>query len=238
MRRALLSLALALTGLTAACGSSAAKTEDKQAVALLAQVRTAIQTAGSVRFADVTTIGTQSQSISGAFSPTASTEELAGAQNTYVSVRARGDQAWVKTNSTDSLTQVLGISDTKAASYKDTWISLTSTDSAYANILQTMTVAQVVDLYLPTRATATMGTPKTIDGHATLALTASASESSGLKTTTTIYVDATTKLPILGTMSATQHSTSESKHCGFLDWGVPVGVEAPSGAVSLSSILS
>lgn len=237
MRRALLCFVLTLTGFTAACSANSTPSANPKATALLAQVRAAIQRAGSVRFSDVTTIGTQSQTITGAFSATASTEELAGTSNSYVSVRVNGTQAWVKTNSVDSLTQVLGLPQATAPDYKDRWIALSSTDSAYATIVQTMTIATVVDVYLPTVTTAQIGAPLTIAGVATLALTATSKESSGLKTTSTMYVDATTKLPVLGTMVASQNKTAESKHCGFLDWGATISVEAPPGAVTLASIL-
>jgi hypothetical protein len=240
VRRALLLLGLlGSAGALCACGSGSAGPSGSAAGrALLEQVRTAVAAAGSVRFADSTTVGGQTQTVVGAFSPTASTEELTGTGGTYVHVRQSGSRLWVQTNSTASLTQVLGLRPSAASRLRGTWITVGSNEAPYATIAQTLTIAQVLDLYLPARSTARLGPAKVLDGTGVLTLVGAPTAGGSTSATTALYVDATTKLPVVGTLRSAQGSVHESERCGFLGWGAPVEVTPPSDAVALSSLVA
>lgn len=239
MRRNFAFLFFGVLGLLgAACSSPSSPSADPAASRLLTQVQAAVQKATSVGFSDTTTVTNQSQTISGSFSADASTEELAGVNGTYVRVRVLGTRAWVQTNSTTSLTQVLGLSAAAAANALNTWIELSPTDGAYAQLLQSMTIAQTVDIYFPTRASVRLGATKTLNGIKVRTLTGSVSVASGPTATTSLIVDASTLLPLQGVLTAQQGKTKETKHCDYSAWGAPVSVEAPSGSVSLSRFSS
>ena len=225
MRRFVPPLLLGALGiLSAACSSApSSQSADPAAARLLGQVQAAVQKASSVTFSDITTVNNQSQTIAGSFSAVASTEDLAGAKGAYVRVRVLGTSVWVQTNSTSSLTQVLGLSESAASKAVDSWIQLSSTDGPYNQLLQSMTIAQ------------TVGTTTTINGIKVRTLTGSVSASSGPTATTSLLVDATTLLPVRGVLNAHQGGARETKRCDYSAWGAKVAVEAPSSAAPLSS---
>ena len=237
MRRFVPPLLLGALGiLSAACSSApSSQSADPAAARLLGQVQAAVQKASSVTFSDITTVNNQSQTIAGSFSAVASTEDLAGAKGAYVRVRVLGTSVWVQTNSTSSLTQALGLSESAASKAVDSWIQLSSTDGPYNQLLQSMTIAQTVDVYFPTRSSVHLGTTTTINGIKVRTLTGSVSASSGPTATTSLLVDATTLLPVRGVLNAHQGGARETKRCDYSAWGAKVAVEAPSSAAPLSS---
>ena len=84
------------------------------------------------------------------------------------------------------------------------------------------------------------GPPKTIDGHATLAIVGSSTDSTGKKFPTTLYVESgTPHRPLLEVSNpgSGSGSTAIDGSVAFSNWGQQTQVSKPAHAVSLLSLV-
>ena len=233
-----LSIAALSVSLAACSSGSAAPASNTEAVNLVAKAESAIQAQSTLHFVDKTTVGTQTQTVTGQFGPTASQEVLSVTGGSTIDVRLIDSTAYINTTSASTLEGVLGLTAAQAVPASGRWITLTKADLPYFQIIQALDIAQVVSIYLPSKSTAALGPESTIGGVRVIAVSGSVTTTSGPVSHSTLYLSTATSLPVKGTLTASQGSTHEAKTADFTSWGAPVDVALPAGSVPLATFKS
>ena len=195
----------------------------------------AVQAQTSLHFTDVTTIGNQNETIVGQFALNEAEEQITTSKSSTLDVRLIGSTVYFQTNTVAVLESVFTMTATQAAAAQNQWILVASTDSAYTSIAQTLTAAQAVGIYYPSKTTAILGDAKTIKGVKVLPLSATTTPQKGTTAKSTVYIASSTHLPVSGTLTASQGKTSEKKAATFESWGSPVNVVAPASSTPLAT---
>jgi len=234
--------ALALVAVSvsvAACGSSSSSSSGNPGGAdQVAKTQVAIENATSVQFVDKTSIGSQQQIVTGQFSTTASEEDLQVVGGSKIDVRLIGAVAYVQTTSASTLEGVLGLTQSQAVAASNQWIMLTKADLPYFQIVQAMTIPEVVSIYLPLKSSANLKGDSSVGGTPVVVISGNTTPSSGITAKTTMYLSKATSLPVSGTFRATQGKSVENKSAVFTNWNQPVSVTAPTGAQPLATFKS
>lgn len=223
----------------AACGSSSSSSSASgtpEGKAQLIKTERAITKAGSVHYVDVTKIGSRSETLTGDIAQNAAQETLEVAGQTVLQVVSVGGVAYVNTTATSVLQSSLSLSSTQATALTGKWISLASSDAPYSSIVQSLTIAAALQVYLPKASAARLGPTKTIAGVTVVAITSTSAPSRGTTEWTSLSVDQSTALPITASLKASNGKTTETKVATFTKWGVQPIVLPPPGATPYSSI--
>ena len=214
---------------TSSAGSSAAST-------LITKSQTAVQTAGSVHFADVTKIGSKSESLIGDIGPSSAQEVLSVSGSEVLSVVLVSNTIYIKTSSASVLQSALSLSATTAAASVNKWISISSTDKAYSSIAQSLTVNAALSIYYPKSSAASILPSKTVAGVTVTPVTGSSTPSTKTTEQTTVYLNQKTSLPVTASLVAKSGSTTETKQAVFTKWGDPITITAPADSVTYASL--
>ncbi|MEI8262491.1 MAG: hypothetical protein WCG59_01425 [Actinomycetes bacterium] len=214
---------------TSSAGSSAAST-------LITKSQTAVQTAGSVHFVDVTKIGSKSESLIGDIGPSSAQEVLSVSGSEVLSVVLVSNTIYIKTSSASVLQSALSLSATTAAASVNKWISISSTDKAYSSIAQSLTVNAALSIYYPKSSAASILPSKTVAGVTVTPVTGSSTPSTKTTEQTTVYLNQKTSLPVTASLVAKSGSTTETKQAVFTKWGDPITITAPADSVTYASL--
>ena len=231
-----LAAALFATALSACGGgsSSSAPVNHDQAVALVAKVETAVQSQSSLTLTDRIQIGTQVQSTTGKISDAASQEYVSFPGGGYNDVREINALVYVRTTSATMLEGLLKLTNAQALKATGQWITVGKDELAYYTLVQAFTIGTGVTTYLPSKSSAGMGDTKTVNGVELQAINGTTTSSAGLTQHTTIWINKATSLPVSGSLTATQGTSTEKANGTFTNWSQPVSVEVPAGSQPLS----
>ncbi len=251
MRKTVVGALGALLALTmAACGSSSPTAKNtktpttagvgslqgKTGAQILKASAAAAKKAGTTHYVLSAVEGTSSQTISGDASLTEGQQSVVqGAQ--HIQVVYVGGVAYVQGNAS-GLSSAMGFASTVATNYANKWIAVHSTDSLFKSIVSAVTLAGTLAQLNPT-GTLTVTEPTTVAGLQAVGVKGGlpGTPQSGVTGSTTLFVaasDPTVPLKFSGTAAqGSQHVTDKGT---FSDWGKPLHLTAPTGAVAFSSV--
>jgi hypothetical protein len=233
---ALVVLALVASACSSSSSSSSVSPAQRTAaVAVLTASEKAVQAQTSLHFTDVTTIGNQKETITGQFALNEAEEQISTSKSSTLDVRLIGTTVYFLTNTSAVLQSVFSMTAAQASAAVNQWILVTSADSAYSSIAQTLTAAQAVGIYYPSKTTATLGVSQTIKGTKVVPLLATSTPQKGTTAHSTVNIATSTHLPVSGRLVATQGKSTEKKSATFESWGSPVNVVAPPSSTPLAT---
>jgi hypothetical protein len=233
---ALLVVAVVAAGCSSSSSSSSSSTGSPQAAKLLATTQSAVAQAGSVHLVDVTKVGSKSETLTGDISSTAAREALEVQGQVVLEVRLVSNMLYIETTSASVLQSSLGLSSSQASANAGKWISLTSSDSPASSIIQSLSISAALNVYYPKATAANLLAEKTISGVKVQPVQSTTAPAKGTTEVATLFVDTKGSLPVAANLLAKNATTSETKEAVFTNWGVPVSVTAPTGAVAYSSL--
>ena len=192
-----------------------------------------------MHYVDVTTVkgSKESESVTGSLSATQALATLVVNKTPTLQVVLSGTTLYVRTTSTSVLEQDLGLSATQATGAVGTWISIVPSDAPYDTVLSSISITAEVSGFYPSAAKATIGSTRVVHGITVTPIT-STTKVSGATKETTLFVNPANSLPVGGTIVGTKGSEKEQKVGAFTRWNSSFTVTAPSGAVTLSSLLA
>ena len=230
-RPLLVALGLATSAtLFAACSSSS-----PSASSLIQDSKSAVSNATALHYVDVTTIGSQSQSITGSVSATQADVTVVINKAPQLEVRLVGTTLYVTTTSASVLSGNLGLSATQAAQLTGKWISVSPGDAPYSKLLTAVSINSEVDPFYPSTSGAKVLPTKTIRGIETTPLQETTSSSSVAKDST-IFLNTKGLLPVGATVIAKSKTVTQTQEAVFQRWNQAFSVSAPTSATALSSI--
>jgi hypothetical protein len=217
---------------TATVGSLSGKT----AAEILTAATASAKKTGSAHYVLTAVEGSSSQTISGDASETQGQQTVVqGAQK--IEVIYTGGVAYVRGNS-GGLTSAMGFTAAVAATYANKWIAVHSTDSLFKSIVSAVTLAGTLAQLNPT-GDLTLTAPTTVAGRKAIGVKGGlpGTPQSGVTGTTTLFVaatDPTVPLKFSGTAAeGTEHVVDTGT---FTNWGKPLQLVVPAGAVAYSSV--
>ena len=229
---------VALGLIASACSSSSTPTH-AQAVKVLTASEKAVEKQTSLRFVDVTRIKKQSETVNGQFGASSAEEVISTSNHNQLDIRLVNATIYLKTNSTNFLMSSFSMTAAKAAAAKDQWIMISSSDPSFSSIAQSLTISQVVGVYYPTKAKATLGNQVTINGVPASPISGITHPAKKATQTTTVNIAVSTSLPLTAKLVAQEPGKpSETKNATFSKWGGPVSVAVPSSSTPLSTFTS
>lgn len=228
-------LCLAVAG----CGGiSAGSLAGMSARQIVTRADAAAQSAGGVHYQLTATQGPAHQTITGdAGSSEGDQERVTGAQDIVVEL-VKGT-AYVRANAS-GLEAALRLSPATAAAYAGKWISIAPSDSPYAPISESVTLATIVGQVLPT-GSLTEQAPSRLHGQDVVGVTGGlpGQVQPGVSGSAVLYVDTRRpNLPVGFTGHATNGNQTLTETGLFNQWGETLDLVAPSGAAAFSSLPS
>jgi len=217
--------------LLASCSSSSSPS----AASLIQKSQAAVAGATALHYIDVTTIGAQSQSVTGSVSATQADVVLLLDKTPQLEVRLVGTTIYLQTTSASVLSSDLGLSSTVAPQWTSKWISVISGDAPYNTLLNAISITAEVNPFYPTASKATVLDSRTIKGIETTPLTANTTSASAAKDST-IFLNTKDLLPVAATVIAKSATATQTQEVVFQHWNVPFTVAVPEGATELSTI--
>jgi len=206
---------------------------------VLTKSEKAIEQQTSLRFVDVTEINKQTETVNGQFGASSAEEIITTSNHNQLDIRLVGSTIYLKTNSANFLVSSFSMTTAQAAKAINQWIAITSSDSTFDGIAESLTISQAVGVYYPPKAKATMGNQVTINGVQASPLSGITHPEKKATQTTTVTIAVTTSLPLTATLTAKEPGkATESKHATFSKWGGTVNVEAPSTSTPLTTFTS
>jgi hypothetical protein len=180
---------------------------------------------------------------------TAGTQKVTykGTTATFTGTEIYVDKIAYMTGNAAGLKALFGTTATKAAADAGKWISVTSTNEVYATAQANMTLSQVEGQFEPATPLTSLGV-STVDGQPVVGIRGSlptefTQGTTSVTGTAVLYVlDKAPYTPVQMTFSAarstTQHSATatEKATTNFSDWGSPLTVSAPPGAIPASTV--
>ena len=142
-----------------------------------------------------------------------------------------GNVAYVKADAT-MLAGLLGVPTSTADRIANRWVAFPSSDARYATISRGLTLASVLEEVLPGPPLAQAGSSP-FDGVQQVVVTGSSPVSFGPGTSTLLVTTGSHALPI--SLAAGQGSVSKLQ-LDFSQWGTPMRLTAPTGAIPAASI--
>jgi hypothetical protein len=247
MRRIVAGALGALVALTAASCSSSSNTtpsatatvgalSGKTPAEILSAATTAAKKAGSAHYVLSAAQGKQSQTISGDASPTEGRQMVVQATQ-QIEVIYVGGVAYVRGDS-GGLASAMGFAASVAQSYANKWIAVHSTDSLFKSIVSAVTLAGTLAQLNPT-GQLSLTSATTVAGQTAVGVKGGlpGTPQAGVTGSTTLYVAAskpTVPLKFAGTASeGSNHVVDKGT---FTNWGKPLHLSAPAGAVAYSSV--
>jgi hypothetical protein len=227
---------LALSGALMTSVASAA-TFTGSAHALLSNVVTKTAMKASLHFIDTTTTAKGKEVITGEISAPEAEESVA-VGSTVFSVIFVGGVVYVHGSKT-SLESALELSTKEATTLATKWVSVPSTDSAFASVVSSLKITSEFNTYIPSSHMKELK-PRKIDGKKVIPLTGKPTTKTATRGngSVTLFVGANSHLPVAGTLVAQRANKVVREEAVFSDWGQPITVTAPSGAVTIVTVLT
>jgi hypothetical protein len=203
---------------------------------ILSVATAAAKKAGSAHYVLSAVQGKQSQTISGDASQTEGRQSVVQATQ-RIQVVYVGGIAYVQGDS-GGLTSAMGMTASVAKTYADKWIAVHSSDSLYKSIVSAVTLGGTLEQLNPS-GKLTLTHVTTVGGKQAIGVKGGlpGTPQSGVTGTTTLFVSAskpTVPLRFSGTANeGSQHVVDTGT---FTNWGKPLDLTAPTGAVAFSSL--
>jgi hypothetical protein len=192
-----------------------------------------------VHYVSNATQGTAVLKVIGDTGPTSGALSLTvkhGATSERLSAKVIGSTGYLLGNAA-ALTGIIGVTAKQGTTYANKWLSFPTGNQTLDQLvsgLRNKDVAAELKLSGPF----VFGRPKTIDGHATLAIVGSSTDSTGKKFPTTLYVESgTPHRPLLEVSNPGPGTTAIDGSVAFSNWGQKTQVTKPAHAVSLLSLV-
>lgn len=237
----------ALVALATACSTSSTPTaaapkanvgalNGKTPAQILAAATKAARKADSAHYELTAVAGKNSQTISGDSSTNQAEQSLSqGTQ--HIEVVYVGGVAYVRGNA-GGLTTDMGFASTVAANYANKWMAVHKSDSLFKSLVAAVTLTGTLDQLNPS-GNLTLTNPTTVAGRQSVGVKGGlpGPPQSGITGKSTLYVAASDPtLPLKLTGTATQGSQQVTETGTFTNWGKPLHLTAPTGAVAFSSV--
>jgi hypothetical protein len=237
----------ALLALAAACSSTSTPStaapkanvgvlSGKTPAQILAAGIKAARKADSAHYELTAVQGKNSQTISGD-SSTSQAEQSLSQGTQHIEVVYVGGVAYVRGNA-GGLSTDMGFATTVASNYANKWIAVHNSDSLFKSLVSAVTLTGTLDQLNPT-GNLTLTNPTTVAGRQSIGVRGGlpGPPQSGITGTATLYVAASVPtLPLKLTGIATQGSQHVTETGTFTNWGKPLHLTAPTGAVAFSSV--
>ncbi|HEX3946439.1 MAG TPA: hypothetical protein VHW47_01985 [Acidimicrobiales bacterium] len=228
----------AVLGLAGGSATAAgAATKPVAPKALLAASLAAAKSQPSVHFVAVSTISTQSITITADIGQAKGTEAIAisdGLQSGHVDARLVKKVAYFR-GDTNGLEGYLGMPATLAAQYANRWIAFKSSDKYYKTVSQAMTMKNAV-AQISVKAPISSAGSSTVSGTAATGVKGTTA-SLGTKGTAVLYVPAQgSVLPLRYTGQGIETKKKATGQVDFTKWGETFRVTAPAKSVPSSSV--
>lgn len=232
-------VALVATNLATAAGASPSSAlrslEADGPTAVINVAEDAATTAGTVHFVDITRSGKEQEALVGTISA-ANAQETISNGGTPLQVMLVSSVAYVS-GSADVLEGSLSLPDDAAKADAGKWISLQPSDGPFDTVVGALSISNALDSYLPGKAH--FGKVVKLHGQAALAITGVPPEDAleGAQGSLTLFVSvASPHVPVAATLVLARGKERSTEEVAYSDWGAPVHVTAPSGAIPYSSI--
>jgi hypothetical protein len=203
---------------------------------ILSAATAAARKADSAHYVLTAVSGKNSQSIVGD-SSTQEAQQTLSQGTQHIQVVYIGGVAYVQGNAA-ALTTDLGFAATVATSYANKWIAVHKTDSLFKSLVSAVTLTSTLNQLNPS-GTLTLTNPTTVAGRQTIGVKGGlpGPPQSGITGTATLYVATSAPtVPLKLTGTATQGTQHVTETGTFSDWGKPVHLTTPTGAVAFSSV--
>jgi len=197
------------------------------------------QRRGSVNFLDRTT-GTTQELLQGAVSaPTAGETLTLGGDS--VTVELVGGTVYVR-GASALLTNALGISTAQAAFANGKWVAIQPSDAPFQLLTGTLNIQSTIGDFLPDATKPLrIGKVTTVGGKKVIPIIGSpiSSVAGRAKGSAALFVaDKYPFLPVAGSLVLKQQKDTLLESAAFKDWGVPVQLSAPTGAIPFQTVLT
>jgi hypothetical protein len=231
--RPLLACALAATPIALAGCSSSPTLSSSQ---LLTRLQNAVEQSSSVHYSDTVVVNKQTQTATGSISATRAQVILAFQQQPILTTRLVGTTIYFWSTSSNILENDLGVSASVAAANLGRWIELTPKDAPFNQIIGSMSINSEVSAFIPNaKRPIKVGAERTLQGVKVIPLAQNTSTSK-VGSDLTLFISASTDLPVAGTIVAATKTSTEHKQGVFVEWNKPVTVQAPATSVAFSSL--
>lgn len=216
---------------------AAPRTLTAQAHELLTKAFSDAEGLGSVKFIDTTTTSRGQQILSGQISAKSASETSIIGTTTLI-VQLIGDVVYVHGRA-NNLKSALELDTKEIAAVATRWVAVPSTDSAFASLTSSLQLTKELNLYIPSSGLHLLKARK-LKGVKVIPLTGKptmeiATRQNG---SVTLFISAKTHLPVGGTLVAQRGSKVLREVAAFSDWGKPVTIAPPSGAVTIITVLT
>ncbi len=153
----------------------------------------------------------------------------AGAARAQVIVT--GGTAFVQGNS-KAVTSYLGFAASEATALANRWISIQPTEQPYPAVSLGVSLSSALgEVSLTGKLSETLQTTKA--GQAVIGIQGTSASPDGVRSPATLYIATGSDLPV---EFDTSPAANTSEQVNFSNWGNPVSVSAPTGAVAYSAI--
>lgn len=224
--------------LLTACGSGSGGLSGKSAQQVLRVSLAAARDGGSFHFVDRNGSGKQTRLLVGD-TGTVNAQQSLTAGGSSVEVRLVKEVAYIRAPS-ESLEAVLGLSAPKASAEAGKWLSVTSGDKGYGQIVKALAPASELNSFVP-KSPLVLRSPTTLHGVSVLPISGAASAGAAtgaLNAQATLFVsDQPPYRPVGGLLTGKDvHGRSQTDEVAFTRWGEVIRLGTPSGAVSVATI--
>jgi len=188
-----------------------------------------------VHYVDATTVLGKKETFTGDVGPSQAQEVLLTGQSKTLEIRLTHNTIYVNISSPALITQILGVSRETAKKGAYQWISISESDSPFANIAKSLTLEALCATYYPNGPSVEILPNRIIDG---ISVTPATSTTMMQNTTVkrTMFINATTLLPQTAKLSAGIGSQRELKIAKFSRWGLSFQVPTPEHSISLETL--
>jgi hypothetical protein len=231
---------MAALAVTLAACSNAPASPIADPAAVISSLPAAAQHAGSVHFVEVTSAPGTRSTLTGQLSAddTADAQEHLVQGNSELDLERVGDLLYLR-GSAQVLQTALGFSAKEAAPYAGKWISVSPGDFVFQPLSATLDLGAQVKAFLPTGGQVHTGSERTFRHTAVVPIIGAPPKSTakGARGELALFVTPNSPhLPAGATLTLRKGSRSESRIVAFTDWGKPIHLTAPTGAVSYRDI--
>ncbi|MCX6512745.1 MAG: hypothetical protein NT160_06735, partial [Actinobacteria bacterium] len=121
------------------------------------------------------------------------------------------------------------------------WIVISSTDGPFQTITQALSIASEISPFLPTKASATLGTVRRLKGTPASVLPISGEydstgRSNPIRAAVATFVNVKSGFIQGGTIVTGSKASAQRKYAIFTRWGKPIHIEAPTSAIPYAQL--
>jgi hypothetical protein len=243
MRRTIVALLCVPLALCAACSSSppAATTQvgalaGKTAAEVISAATTATDAAATAHYVLRATQANESETITGDAGRSSGQQAITDG-SLHIQVILVGGVAYVQGNA-QSLTTMISLPKASSQKYAGRWIAVHSSDSLYPSISESVILQSAIAQLIPSGTLKFTGL-RTVQGRQVIGVRGGlpGGAQSGLSGTATLYVATSRPTVPLAYDEEVSNGKQHGQDTGtFSNWGAPLHLSAPTGAVPFSTV--